>query len=223
MLLEDLDYQYLFDPEMDGIEDDPGLQAGMGVYLPNVVDWFTPFNPERLVHPYAQTTPSRRHELHDLRRRLAGLDLDPDMLAGPAVDSCAPLGGLEAGSEVVALARQAADRTEADLWVPDTADPEASFAGLRQAAAGPAGGSGWLCWEPYEGADTVRTEPVVALRPHRHFPVGRDTPWVDATIGQRHFIAIPLTHVVSYRPDSDVRARWNTAFQSMLGSHDQDR
>lgn len=49
---------------------------------------------------------------------------------------------------------------------------ESSFADLRVKASAADHGSGWITWEPYEGADIVRTDPVVSLAPYRHFPVG---------------------------------------------------
>lgn len=83
-------------------------------------------------------------------------------------------------------------------WVAEEADPERSFAALVTAAAA-SEGSGWLEWEPRFGADSIRTEPVIALTAHRHFPVGEDEPWVHASIGGGRFLAIPLRFVVSYR------------------------
>jgi hypothetical protein len=41
--LDDLDFEYLFDDEMDGIENDPARQAAWGVYLPGAEGWFSPF------------------------------------------------------------------------------------------------------------------------------------------------------------------------------------
>jgi hypothetical protein len=112
----------------------------------------------------------------------------------------------------VALARAAARGTEPENWIPAEADPERSFADLIAIARPAAGGSGWLTWEPYEGADLVRTDPVVSLTPHRHFPVGTDQPWIWAAVGGGRMFAIPLSVVVSYRPDPDVQHRWNNAF-----------
>lgn len=69
-----------------------------------------------------------------------------------------------------------------------------------------------MTWEPYQHADIVRTDPVVSLTPHRHFPVGDDQPWVWAAVGGGRLLAVPLDVVVSYLPDSEVRQRWNDAF-----------
>jgi hypothetical protein len=49
---EDMDHEWLYQPEMDGIEQDPAL-AHLGIAPMGVKDWFTPFNEERYVHPYA--------------------------------------------------------------------------------------------------------------------------------------------------------------------------
>jgi len=205
MLLEDVDFEFLYDKDVDGLEDDPGAQAALGVDLNPVQDWFTPFNSDRSVHPYAET-PSTAPEVHDLRRRLCGDDSARDVLVPEVVDATAPLASFAAGSDVVALARQAAADIGGGRWVANDSDRERSFAALARAASG--GGSGWLEWEPYQGADTVRAEPVIFLAPHRHFPVGDDEPWVDAAIGTGHMLAIPLRVVVSYRPDPQVRQFW---------------
>jgi hypothetical protein len=176
MLLEDTDFEYLYEEEMDGLEDDPGMQAGLGLNVPPVSDWFAPFNLSRIVHPYAETAPTARHP-HDLNLRLDGEVHPSDLLMSEVVDGTMPVGSFAAGSEVVTLARQAADIEDPGLWVADDAGRERSFAALLALASTVEAGSGWLEWEPYEGADTVRTDPVVMLIPHRHFPVGDDEPW----------------------------------------------
>lgn len=91
-------------------------------------------------------TPPSAPVLHDLYPRL-GPDDDPSAVLAPGiVDAAAPIASLAAGSEIVALARQAAAPGNGQ-WVADEADPERSFAALVAAAA--AGeGSGWLEWEP---------------------------------------------------------------------------
>jgi hypothetical protein len=48
---EDLDHEWLYDPAMDGIDQDPA--AHLGIAPMSVKDWFTPFNGSRTVHPYA--------------------------------------------------------------------------------------------------------------------------------------------------------------------------
>lgn len=49
---EDLDHEWLYDPAMDGIDQDP-VSAHLGIAPMSVKDWFTPFNQHRTVHPYA--------------------------------------------------------------------------------------------------------------------------------------------------------------------------
>lgn len=212
-LQEDADFEFLYSKQMDGLENDPAAQAGFGITVPAVDDWFTPFNDVRLVHPYAETE-STVPEVHDLLLRLGAGD-PREVLVPEIVDAAAPIASFAPGSEVIALARRAAVAGDS-MWVADDSDRERSFKALVSAAAADAG-SGWLEWEPHVGADTVRTEPVVILTPHRHFPIGDDEPWVDAAIGGGRMLAIPLRSVVSYRPDPEVRRRWEQAFEN-LGS-----
>jgi hypothetical protein len=220
MLLEDVDFEFLYDDDMDGLEADLGAQAALGVDLSPVQDWFSPFNSDRSVHPYAETPPTAP-EVHDLRRRFREGDSSGDVLVTEVVDAAAPLASFAAGSEVVALARQAAADVGGGRWVADDSDRERSFAALARAASG--GGSGWLEWEPYQGADTIRAQPVIFLAPHRHFPVGDDEPWVDAAIGAGHMLAIPLRFVVSYRPDPRARQLWAQRASNPLGLEPADR
>lgn len=146
-LLEDTDFEFLYGQDMDGLEDDPGMQAALGVDVPPPRDWFAPFNRSRVVHPYLET-PASAAAVHDLYRRL-GPDDDPAaVLAADVVDAPAPVAWPVAGSEIVARARKAAAAGEG-RWTPDDAEPEASFAALVTAAA--AGkGRGWLEWESHE-------------------------------------------------------------------------
>jgi hypothetical protein len=51
-LFEDLDHEMLYDPSLDGIEDDPSAQPP-GTASMRFEDWFTPFNEERTLPPYA--------------------------------------------------------------------------------------------------------------------------------------------------------------------------
>lgn len=212
-LLEDADFEFLYGADMDGLEDDPGTQAALNIDVPPVWDWFSPFNSSRVVHPYTETPPSAP-VLHDLYPRL-GPGHDPSVLLAPGVvDAAAPLAPFAAGSEIVALARRQAAPGNGQ-WVADAADPERSFAALVEAAA-IANGSGWLEWEPHDGADSVRTDPVIALTAHRHFPIGDDEPWVHASVGGGRFLAIPLWFVVSYRPDPQVGKRWEQISSDLL-------
>ncbi|MBX3465454.1 MAG: hypothetical protein KF878_00980 [Planctomycetes bacterium] len=54
MAYEDTDFEMLFDPSLDGIEDSPSGKYMRIVNL-KLKEWFLPFNPERgdVVHPYA--------------------------------------------------------------------------------------------------------------------------------------------------------------------------
>ncbi|ONI91731.1 hypothetical protein ALI22I_07640 [Saccharothrix sp. ALI-22-I] len=216
LLLEDTDFEVLFRSDMDGIEDDPGLQAGMNLTVGGVQDWFVPFRPGLHPHPYVEAV-STAPLVHDLRRRLPCTEFQD--VAGPSYtgfDLPDPVVRTEPESEIVALARESADRDDPALWVPDDHDHEKSFAALQAAAARADAGSGWLTWEPYEGADTVRTDPVIMLVPHRHFPVGPDEPWVDTAIAPHgRLLAVPLRVIVSYRPDSDVRRQWTRSLDTL--------
>jgi hypothetical protein len=214
-LLEDLDFEYLFDDEMDGIEDDPARQAAWGMTVPGVRDWFSPFNEHSVVHPYAETAPSARPVIHNLLNRVAKSDDHRQVLDSPAIDAQDPISGLSASSEAVALARAATTPDDDRLaWVPDERDPERSYDALVTALAQAPRGSGWLTWEPHENADVVRAEPVVSAIAHRHFPVGRDEPWLWAAVGGARLLAIPLAAVVSYQPDPDVRHAWEHRFDT---------
>jgi hypothetical protein len=198
---------------MDGLENDPAQQAAVGVDVMPGQDWFTPFNDTRIVHPYTETSPGPEL-LHDLLQRLSAEAGHADVLESDAIDDPTPITSLAPGSVTVALVRSAgvADR---GLWIPDDSDRERSFAALV-AASSSGGGSGWLHWEPYGGADTVRAEPVIELIPHRHFPVGEDEPWVQAAVGGGRILAIPLRFVVTYRPDPTVRKRWEQVVSDLL-------
>lgn len=211
-LLEDTDFEFLYREDMDGVEDDPGTQAALGIEVSPVGNWFTPFNDGRYVHPYTETPPAAQ-KVHDLQLRLGAAD-PREILVPGVIDAVGPIGSFAPGSEVVALARQVAT-TEGGRWVADDGDREQSFAALVSATSAYYG-SGWLEWEPHDGADTVRTEPVVILTPHRHFPVEDDEPWVYAAIGGGKMLAIPLRFVVSYRADPDVRKEWQQAFSNLL-------
>lgn len=214
-LLEDFDFEYLFDDEMDGIEDDPARQAAWGMTVPGVRDWFSPFNERSVVHPYAETAPSARPVMYNLLNRIAKSDDHRQVLDSPAIDARDPISSLAACSEAVALARAATTPGEDLLvWVPDEHAPDRSYDALVTALAQAPRGSGWLTWEPHENADVVRTEPVVSATAHRHFPVGRDEPWLWAAVGGGRMLAIPLAAVVSYQPDPDVWHTWEHRFDT---------
>jgi hypothetical protein len=213
-LLEDLDFESLFDDDMDGIEDDPARQAAWGLTVPNVVDWFTPFNDHSVVHPYAETRPSKKPLVHNLLRRVGTSEEQRALLDSPAIDAPHEISTLAACSEAVALARSstAAD-ADPTVWIPDEDNPEHSYSALLSALTESQRGSGWLTWEPHENADLVRTDPVVSVTAHRHFPIGRDEPWLWAAVGGGRLLAIPIAAVVDYRPDSSVRHAWENRFE----------
>lgn len=215
MWLEDTDFEYLYDKRYDGLENDPAQQAGMGILVSRPQDWFTPFSDDRIVHPYSETAPSTDNQLHDLFQRLSELDQSQAALRSAAViDASNPLSSLSAASEVVAVARRGSDHSDPHLWIADDSNAEVSFTGLV-AAASQDRGSGWMTWEPHHNADTVRIEPVIQFVPHRHFPIGPDEPWAEVAIGRGRILAVPLRHVVSYRPDPDVRRQWDHAFDDL--------
>ena len=49
---EDMDHEWLYDPSMDGLDQDPAA-ARLGIAPMGLKDWFTPFNEGRYVHPFA--------------------------------------------------------------------------------------------------------------------------------------------------------------------------
>ena len=65
-LFEDLDFEHLFSDEMDGVEDDPLAGKTSGLDIRPFRDWFVPFNPDSLVHPYAVDLDTGAPELYDL-------------------------------------------------------------------------------------------------------------------------------------------------------------
>jgi hypothetical protein len=214
-LLEDLDFETLFWDQMDGLEDDAATQASLGMYVPSVADWFSPFNDDRYPHPYAATdrAPSRANTLPNPHSDEEAADQrDPEI-----VDAHRPItpGGLAPGSEVVGLARDEARRDGiSDLWIPNEADPEASVTALQQAMTR-VHGSGYLTWEPAVDSDLTRVEGTVAGTAHRHFP-NPDVPFISVSMGHV-FLSIPLSAVVSWQPDPTVRANWNSAFSNPTG------
>ena len=88
--------------------------------------------------------------------------------------AAAPVAWLAAGSEIVALARQAAVPDNGQ-WIPDEAEPEGSLAGLATATAADMG-SGWPEREPHDGAGSGCAEPVVVPYRSPSFPAGGDEP-----------------------------------------------
>jgi hypothetical protein len=92
--------------------------------------------------------------------------------------------------------------------VADDSDPERSYEALAQISR--IAKSGWLTWEPHDSADVVRSDAVIQLVPHRHYPVGTDQPWAKVAMTSGVIMHIPLSAAVSYRPDPAIHERWNS-------------
>ncbi|MCD2463594.1 hypothetical protein MBT42_08490 [Streptomyces sp. MBT42] len=61
---EDTDFEWLYDDARDGVDEDPAL-AGAGITPTAIGTWFTPFDDDRYVHPYAvdeETGPQSTHD-----------------------------------------------------------------------------------------------------------------------------------------------------------------
>lgn len=56
LFFEDADHEMRYDMSLDGIEDDPSLQAA-GIAPLCFEDWFTPFNDQRSLPPHAMNRP----------------------------------------------------------------------------------------------------------------------------------------------------------------------
>ncbi|MFI6833639.1 hypothetical protein ACIBG5_41450 [Kribbella sp. NPDC050241] len=211
LILDDADFELLFSEDMDGVEDDPAMQRSFGMWLPPVEGWFTPFNTDRVVHPYVETdaTTPRVHDLFHLldSDELLAMSRKPDV-----VDAPAPMTGLDPISEVVRLARQISI-ADPGTWVADDSDPERSYEALVQISH--IAKSGWLTWEPHESADIVRSDAVIQFVPHRHYPVGTDQPWTQVAMTSGVIMHIPLSSVVSYRPDPTVHERWDSMWSPL--------
>ncbi len=54
LLLEDTDSAMLYDPSMDGFEDDVELNRELGLAPIDISDWFEPFNEGSHVAPYVR-------------------------------------------------------------------------------------------------------------------------------------------------------------------------
>ncbi|MCX5229517.1 hypothetical protein [Streptomyces sp. NBC_00233] len=61
---EDTDFEWLYDDARDDVDEDPAL-AGTGVAPPAIGTWFTPFDDDRYVHPYAVDEDAGRQSTHD--------------------------------------------------------------------------------------------------------------------------------------------------------------
>lgn len=212
-LLEDTDFEILFQSDMDGLEDDPAAQLDLRMWVPSVSGWFTPFNDDRIAHPFTQTT-DEGPRAHDLGYLLTDEQIRNLAHDEGVTDDPAPIAGLDPISKIVELARTTASKDDDSLWVPEPLDPESSYSALVELTRQDQG-SGWLTWEPHEGADAPRTDAVIRCRPRRHFPAGDDQPWVEIVV-TRVVMYVPLAAVISYHPDPEVRHQWETAWNSLL-------
>jgi hypothetical protein len=208
-LFEDTDFEYLFEPEMDGVENDPLVHKTSGIEVNPIGDWFVPFNADSRVHPYAVDMTDREPTLFDLTH----IDANGEhVLAHPGAVSEMPsvVDGLDPVSDLVAVARRdSRAHRDADEWIPDEADPARSFAEL---AARPIT-SGVLTLQA--GPDEVITEvPVLWFTPHPAHPA-TGTAWAEVAYFHGR-TELPLSAVVSFRPDPSVRERWEAVFKPLL-------
>lgn len=217
-LLQDTDFRMLFWSQMDGIEDDAASQEALGMFVPSVADWFTPIGPERYPHPYAETA---RRQPRANTLPLPRTDEEEAAQHDPGIiDAPTPVTGLAPISAIVELARADARRAnEPGTWVPDEDNPDASVQALA-ALMESTQGSGHLTWEANKDSDTIRTDRTVEGTAHPHFP-DPDVPHLSVSTG-RGYLNIPLTAVVSWRPDLLVREEWNMHFSSMLTDESDD-
>ena len=204
-LFEDLDFEYLFDADMDGVEDDPLAHKTSRIDVRPLADWFAPFNTGSRVHPYAVELHERdQPDLFDLTRT----DDDGHHLTRPVALTEMPqtLDGLDPVSDLVAAARRDARTHHAQgEWVPDENDPAGSFA---QIAAHPAT-SGVLIHQT--GPDGEITQvPVLSFNPQPAHP-STGACWAEVMYFSGR-TELPLAAVVSFTPDPTVRERWNAAF-----------
>jgi hypothetical protein len=203
-LFEDLDFQFLFDADMDGVEADPLAHKTSGIEVSPLADWFVPFNVDSRVHPYAVDRRERAPELFDLTPTDADDSLtDP---AGPwqapgSVDGLAPISDLVADAR-----REARTRPAAEEWIPDESDTTRSFAELASRPRL----SGFLTQQTGPGGDITEV-PVLSFTPHPAHPT-TGTAWAEVFYFSGR-IELPLAAVVSFRPDTSVRARWEAAFK----------
>lgn len=214
-LLEDTDFDYLFQEDMDGIEEDPARQQALTLEAPPIADWFTPFNEHRIVHPWVETSESRPRA-NTLNRLTADDDVFQMVRSTDVVDAPEPIAGLDAISDAVGRYRLEVTAGIGDTWIPDSRDPETSYAQLDRLVL-EQGTSGWLTWQPNEGSDHIREDSVIVFRPHRHFPAGPDQPWAEASFGAA-VNYVPLSAIVAFRADPAVYRRWNDAWSDVLGS-----
>jgi hypothetical protein len=207
-LFEDTDFEYLFEPEMDGVENDPLVHKTSGIEVNPIGDWFVPFNADSRVHPYAIDMAEREPTLFDLTH----IDANGDhVLTRPIARSEMPsvVEGLDPVSDLVAVARRdSRTHRDADEWIPDEIDAARSFA---QLASRPIK-SGVLTLQA--GPEAVITEvPVLSFTPHPAHPA-TGTAWAEVLYFHGR-TELPLAAVVSFRPDPGVRERWEAVFKPL--------
>ncbi|MFD4477576.1 hypothetical protein ACFWPU_15890 [Streptomyces sp. NPDC058471] len=61
LVYEDMDHEWLYDDAMDGIDESEAGEA-LGITPMGIANWFTPFNKDRYVHPYAADEPETETE-----------------------------------------------------------------------------------------------------------------------------------------------------------------
>lgn len=198
-LLADLDFEYLFSDDMDGIEDDPLAPKLTGIDVRGINDWFAPFNNESIVHPYAVDPRERVSRLHDWSTEEI---VSPDTLPVPEP----PILGMEPLDDLIAAARQQARETAPNgTWIPD---PETADESIANAPRGE-WVSGLLTFQA-EVDGSIKTEPVLRFRPHGHHPrTGRAWAEVAYTSGRSE---VPLAVVVAFTPDPSIRENWERMF-----------
>lgn len=202
-LLQDLDFENLFAPEFDGIEDDPLAHKTTGIDVRPFSQWFAPFNAGDRVHPFAAVQPTPAGSTYDLTHTSREEHADPHA----PTDQNSILRGLEPISSFVEAARNAADRTDLPrLVIPDPHDPAGSFAALTAAS----GRSGRLSFQLADDGD-IRTEPVLSFTPNRAHPATGQC-WSEILFFSGR-IELPLSALVSFEPDPGVRAEWENVFR----------
>jgi hypothetical protein len=207
-LFEDADFEYLFEPEMDGVENDPLVHKTSGIEVNPVDDWFVPFNVESRVHPYAVDLFERGSNLYDLT--LVGADGHRTITRPePLEEMPSEVAGMTPISELVAAARRdARTRQSGEEWIPDESDPAGSFAELATRPLV----SGLLTLQT--GPDGEITEvPVLWFAPHPVHPA-TGTAWAEVSYFHGR-TELPLAAVVSFRRDPSVREGWEAVFKPL--------
>ncbi|HEX3456950.1 MAG TPA: hypothetical protein VHR97_03260 [Candidatus Baltobacteraceae bacterium] len=203
-LFEDLDFEYLFDNEMDGIEDEPLAHKIAGMDVRTIADWFVPFNDSRIVHPYAVDLADREPDLFDL----TGTGPDREMTRTVLLASApAIVTGVAPISELVGLSRSAKRGVDsAALWIPDETNAAESFAELLALASG----SGVLTLQPGPGHE-ITDAPVLSFTPQAAHPSNGDA-WAEVMYMSGRS-EVPLAAVVSFEFDPSVKVRWQEIFR----------